>query len=62
LLNVNGFYDPLLHLLDHAIAEHFVKPKQRDLVLVESDFSALLERMARHHVPPEPKWIGKETI
>jgi uncharacterized protein (TIGR00730 family) len=62
LLNVNGFYDPLLHLLDHAIAERFVKPKQRDLVLVESDFSALLERMARHHVPPEPKWIGKETI
>jgi uncharacterized protein (TIGR00730 family) len=62
LLNVNGFYDPLLHLLDHAIAERFVKPKQRDLVLVESDFSALLERMARQHVPPEPKWIGKETI
>ena len=62
LLNVNGFYDPLLHLLDPAIAERFVKPKQRDLVLVESDFSALLERMARHHVPHEPKWIGKETI
>jgi uncharacterized protein (TIGR00730 family) len=62
LLNVNGFYDPLLHLLDHAIAEHFVKPKQRDLVLVESDFSALLDRMARHLVPHDPKWIGKETI
>jgi hypothetical protein len=62
LLNVNGFYDPLLHLLDHAIAERFVKPTQRDLVLVESDFSALLDRMARHHVPHEPKWIGRETI
>ena len=62
LLNVNGFYDPLLHLLDHAIAERFVKPKQRDLVLVDSDFSALLERMAHQHLPHEPKWIGKETI
>jgi uncharacterized protein (TIGR00730 family) len=62
LLNVNGFYDPLLHLLDHAIAERFVRPKQRDLVLVESDVSALLNRMATHHVPHEPKWIGKETI
>ena len=62
LLNVNGFYDPLLRLLDHAIDERFVKPKQRDLVIVESDFSALLDRMARHHVPHEPKWIGKETI
>lgn len=62
LLNVNGFYDPLLRLLDHAIDERFVKPKQRDLVIVESDFSVLLDRMARHHVPHEPKWIGKETI
>jgi uncharacterized protein (TIGR00730 family) len=62
LLNVNGFYDPLLHLLDHAIEECFVKPKQRDLVIVESDFRALLNRMARHHVPHEPKWIDKETI
>jgi uncharacterized protein (TIGR00730 family) len=62
LLNTNGFYDPLLRLLDHAIEERFVKPKQRDLVLVESEFSTLLDRMAHHHVPHEPKWIGKETI
>lgn len=62
LLNVNGFYDPLLRLLDHAIREGFVKPKQRDLALVESDFSALLDRMASQHVPYEPKWIRKETI
>jgi uncharacterized protein (TIGR00730 family) len=62
LLNVNGFYDPLLHLLDHAIAENFVKPTQRELVLVEADFSKLLDRMAHHHVPHEPKWIDRKTI
>ena len=62
LLNVNGFYDPLLRLMDHAIAERFVKPAQRDLVLVESEFDVLLERMARHRVSHEPKWIKKETI
>jgi uncharacterized protein (TIGR00730 family) len=62
LLNVNGFYDPLLRLVDHAIEERFVKPKQRDLVIVESDFSTLLDRMTHHRVPPEPKWISKETI
>jgi hypothetical protein len=59
LLNVNGFYDPLLRLLDHAIEERFIKPKQREHVIVESDFSALLDSMASHHVP---KWIGKKTI
>jgi uncharacterized protein (TIGR00730 family) len=62
LLNVNAFYDPLLRLVDHAIDEHFIKPKQRDIVIVESDFSTLLDRMATHRVPHEPKWIGKETI
>ena len=62
LLNINGFYDPLLRLLDHAIEERFVKPKQRALVAVESNVAALLHRMANHHVPREPKWINKETI
>ena len=62
LLNVNGFYDPLLRLADHAIEERFVKPKQRELIVVESDFGALLDHMARQQVPHEPKWIGKETI
>lgn len=62
LLNINGFYDPLLRLIDHSIQEGFVKPKQRDLVLVDSNFSTLLDRMATHHVPYEPKWISKETI
>lgn len=62
LLNINGFYDPLLHLVNHAIEERFIKPKQRELIVVESDFRVLLDRMAHHHVSHEPKWIGKETI
>lgn len=62
LLNVNGFYDSLLRLADHAIEERFVKPKQRDLIVVESEFGALLDRLARQQVPHEPKWIAKETI
>jgi uncharacterized protein (TIGR00730 family) len=62
LLNVKGFYDPLLRLVDHAIEERFVKEKQRAIIVVEPEINALLERMARQTVPIEPKWIGKETI
>ncbi len=62
LLNVNGFYDPLLALVDHAIEERFVKVKQRDLIMVEPEFDALLERMASEHIPYEPKWITREAI
>jgi uncharacterized protein (TIGR00730 family) len=62
LLNVNGFYDPLLRLVDHAIGEHFIKPSQRDHIIVEAEFNALLDRMATQPLPHEPKWITKKTV
>jgi uncharacterized protein (TIGR00730 family) len=62
LLNVNGFYDPLLRLVDHAIEERFIKASQRRILIVESEMSALLHQMEHQHVPVEPKWIVKETI
>ncbi len=34
LLNVNGFYDPLLSFLDHAVTEGMLKPKNRANLLV----------------------------
>ena len=62
LLNINGFYDPLLRLVDHAIEERFIKASQRRILIVGSEIETLLHHMAHHHVPVEPKWIGKETI
>jgi len=62
LLNVNGFYDPLLRLVDHAIAERFIKASQRQILIVEPEINALLHRMEHQHVLVEPKWIGKGTI
>jgi len=62
LLNVNGFHDPLLRLVDHAIEEGFVKVSQRRILISDSDAHALLHQMEHQHVPVEPKWIRKETI
>ncbi len=44
LLNVCGFYDPLIAFLDHAVSEDFIKPKHRALLVVESDPMRLLDR------------------
>ena len=33
ILNVLGFYSPLLAMLDHAVEERFLKPENRPLVL-----------------------------
>ena len=45
LLNVAGFFDPLLTWIDRAIAEDFVKAKNRELLIVESDAEKMLDRL-----------------
>jgi len=47
LLNQNGYYDKLLAFLDHAVAEGFIKAKHRDLLWVDSDPAALLDKMQK---------------
>jgi uncharacterized protein (TIGR00730 family) len=49
LLNVNGYFDPLISFLDHAVAEQFVRPAVRSLLFVEVDPADLLNRFAESH-------------
>ena len=44
LLNIAGYYDPLVFFLDSAVEKDFLKPKHRALMLVEEDPAALLDR------------------
>jgi uncharacterized protein (TIGR00730 family) len=60
LLNVLGYYDPLLHLFDHAVREGFLHPDNRALVMDDDDPERLLEKMASIHPAHSAKWIGKE--
>ena len=60
VLNVAGYYDPLVALLDHAVAEGFVTAQNRRLVTVDSSAERLLDRMAAHEAPPAPSWITPE--
>ncbi len=59
LLNVGGYYDALLQLFDHAVAEQFVVPANRQLVLVDDDPESLLDQMLSYHAPVAQKWIGQ---
>ncbi len=43
LLNVGGYYDPLIEFLDRAVAEDFIKPKHRALMIVEAEPGKLLD-------------------
>ena len=51
LLDDRGFYSGLLSFLDHAVAERFVRPAHRALLLSGSDPAALLDAMARWSPP-----------
>jgi uncharacterized protein (TIGR00730 family) len=60
VLNVAGYYDPLVSLLDHAVAGGFVPAQSRGLVVVDEEPARLLDRMARYEPPPGPAWITPE--
>ncbi len=62
LLNVAGYFDPLLEFLDHAVAEKFVRDVHRGMVIVESDPAALLARFETYEPPRVVKWINAGTI
>jgi uncharacterized protein (TIGR00730 family) len=60
LVNVEGYYAPLLALLDHAVAERFVRPEHRALVLEAAEPEPLLDLLARYEPPTLEKWIDRE--
>jgi uncharacterized protein (TIGR00730 family) len=47
LLDVEGYYQPLLRLLDHEVTEGFLAPEHRELLLVETEPAVLVDRLAR---------------
>jgi uncharacterized protein (TIGR00730 family) len=61
LLNVNGYFDPLLRFLDHAVEQRFIRPTHRSLVRVGSDIGPLLEQMRRCQAPGGNKWIDQDV-
>jgi uncharacterized protein (TIGR00730 family) len=57
LLNVEGFYDPLLALVERAIAEGFIRPDNRSILLADEDAARLLDRLAEPLPVLGPKWL-----
>ncbi len=45
LLNVAGYYDPLLAFLDHAVAQRFVRAEHRDIIVLDTDPARLIQRL-----------------
>ena len=61
VLNVNGFFTPLLAWLDHIVSEGLLRAKDRDLLLVAESVPGLLDALAAWTPPaPTTKWAEPE--
>jgi len=52
LLDVEGFFAPLLALVDGAVTAGFVRPQYRGLFVVSPTVDELLVALTRHEPPP----------
>lgn len=58
LLNVDGYFDHLLRYFDHASEQGFLRAENRDMLLVETDPVALVQRFERYTAPQVDKWVA----
>jgi len=59
LLNIKGFFNPLLKMLDKAVEEKFLRPEHRGILLAEEDEAILLKRMNEYKPVTAEKWIER---
>ncbi|WP_418502069.1 TIGR00730 family Rossman fold protein [Flagellimonas sp.] len=62
ILNTNGFYDPLLALMQRMVDDGFLKESNRAMVLVSASITDLLEQMRNYTPPQTGKWITKGNL
>jgi len=59
LLNINGFYDDLINMLNKMTSKGLLKKDNLDILLVSDNFEDLLDKMRSYEPKPVPKWMNK---
>jgi uncharacterized protein (TIGR00730 family) len=60
ILNLHGYYDGLLMFLDGMVANGYLRPEQREVVLVDDDPGRLIERVLNHRPRIHEKWMDAQ--
>lgn len=60
--NINGYWDKFLEMVDHTVAEGFVKADQRTNLIVESDPEVLLQRIRTYTDATSDYWVDFKRI
>ncbi|KAF1065455.1 MAG: LOG family protein YvdD [Pseudomonas citronellolis] len=59
LLEVNGFFDPLLTFLDHLVQERFVRPQHRQMLQRGATPAELIDALQVWQPLAAPKWVDR---
>ena len=59
LLDVDGYWQPLLAFLEHAVDERFLHAEHLETLLVSSEPAALLELLTSHRHRAVDKWLDR---
>jgi uncharacterized protein (TIGR00730 family) len=60
LLNVMGFYDDLILMIQKMVDTKFLSKPNQNMVLKNDDFVSLIDQMDSYIAPETPKWIKSE--
>jgi uncharacterized protein (TIGR00730 family) len=61
LLDVNGYYDPLLAMLRHTIEEGFMRAPYLDIIQVAAEPREMIAKLAAYTPPVHDKWSEKRN-
>lgn len=59
--NVVGYYDALLHFVEHSVAQGFVSAAHRNFVAIRNDLDAVLDDLRSFKAPTSiAKWLDRD--
>ncbi len=62
ILNINGFYDSLIQLIENMVSKGLLKDVNQQMLLVSDNIDDLLNKMKNYKAPTVGKWIEKEEV
>ncbi|MBB2148066.1 LOG family protein [Pedobacter gandavensis] len=62
ILNINGFYNELLALVETMVKKGFLKSENKNMLLTSDHIDDLLNKMASYEAPTVGKWISKSEV
>lgn len=61
ILNIDGFYDELIAMIDKMVQKGFLKQEYKEMTIVSADIGQLIEQMQNYQVPAE-KWAMLKKV